>query len=173
MSLPHPSPSIISSSSSSSPLHIRLAFYTLGVWVGGHFPYPSSGIHGDSATKRRCHTTPHYSGTHSSRNNHSFRWLECLPQSCLLAYSSITFHGQPLPSFRGPSNRCAHAEHREHRVKRKIKRMKGCHTREISSYLDEFTWKERFGKTRRACFRNICRNIATLYPVWLWSRTVS
>ena len=51
------------------------------------------------------------------------------------------------------------------RVKRKIKRMKGCHAHEISSYLDEFMWKERFGKTRRACFRNICRNITTFYPV--------
>ena len=51
------------------------------------------------------------------------------------------------------------------RVKRKIKHMKGCHATEMSSYLDEFMWRERFGKTKRACFRNICRDIATFYPV--------
>ena len=51
------------------------------------------------------------------------------------------------------------------RVKRKIKHMKGCHATEIPSYLDEFMWKERFGKTKRASFRNVCRDIAAFYPV--------
>lgn len=51
------------------------------------------------------------------------------------------------------------------RVKRKIKHMKGCHATEMTSYLDEFMWKERFGKTRRDCFGNVCRDIAAQYPV--------
>ena len=34
------------------------------------------------------------------------------------------------------------------RVKRKIKHMKGCHATEIPTYLDEFMWKERFGKPK-------------------------
>ena len=60
--------------------------------------------------------------------------------------------------------------HTEHRVllgkgKRKIKHMKGCHATELPSYLDEFMWKERHGKTKKACFRNICRDIASFYPV--------
>ena len=51
------------------------------------------------------------------------------------------------------------------RVKRRFKYMKGCHATELPSYLDEFMWRERFGATDRACFRNICRHIATIYPV--------
>lgn len=51
------------------------------------------------------------------------------------------------------------------RVKCKIKHMKGCHATEISSYLDVFMWKERFGKTKRACFNNLCGDIAAQYPV--------
>ena len=51
------------------------------------------------------------------------------------------------------------------RVKRKIKHMKGCHATELPSYLDEFMWKERFDKTKRACFRSICRDIPAFYPV--------
>ena len=51
------------------------------------------------------------------------------------------------------------------RVKTKIKRMKGCHATELASYLDEFMWRERFGKTKISAFRNICQDIATQYPV--------
>jgi len=36
---------------------------------------------------------------------------------------------------------------------------------EISSYLDEFMWRERWGKTSRASFDNICAHIAQQYPV--------
>ena len=55
------------------------------------------------------------------------------------------------------------------RVKRKIKNMKGCHATELElpSYLDKFMWKEQYGKTKKACFRNICTDIATFYPVYV------
>jgi len=36
---------------------------------------------------------------------------------------------------------------------------------EISSYLDEFMWRERWGKTSRASFDNIRAHIAQQYPV--------
>ena len=51
------------------------------------------------------------------------------------------------------------------RVKRKIKRMKGCHATELASYLGEFMWREQFGKTKISAFRNLCRDITTQYPV--------
>ena len=55
-----------------------------------------------------------------------------------------------------------HVESYWNRVKTKIKRMKGVHESMLSSYLDEFMWRERHGHT---AFENICRDIALRYPV--------
>ena len=41
------------------------------------------------------------------------------------------------------------------RVKTKLKRMKGCHAHQLPSYLDEFMWRERYGKTALTAFNNI------------------
>lgn len=49
--------------------------------------------------------------------------------------------------------------------------MKGGRATEWPSCLDEFMWRERFSATDRACFWNICRHIATLYPVQLLTFT--
>ena len=46
------------------------------------------------------------------------------------------------------------------RVKTKIKRMKGVHKHQLSSYLDEFMCFERHGKTSREAFNIIIRDIA-------------
>ena len=51
------------------------------------------------------------------------------------------------------------------RVKGKLKRMKGCHAHQISSYLDEFMWRERHGRTGNAAMRNIMTEIAQQYQV--------
>ena len=51
------------------------------------------------------------------------------------------------------------------RVKLKLKRMKGCHSHQIPSYLDEFMWRERFGETSSDSWRNIMLHIAHQYPV--------
>ena len=51
------------------------------------------------------------------------------------------------------------------RVKKKLKRMKGCHADELSGYLDEFMWRERHGTTPRLAFNNIVRDIADQYPL--------
>jgi len=50
------------------------------------------------------------------------------------------------------------------RVKTKLKRMRGCHRHQLPSYLDEFMWFERHGKTSRQAFNSICRDIALKYP---------
>ena len=51
------------------------------------------------------------------------------------------------------------------RVKTKLKRMKGCHAHQLSSYLDEFMWREHHGETYRDTLQNIMRDIAHDYPV--------
>ena len=61
-----------------------------------------------------------------------------------------------------------HTQHIEsywNRAKIKLKRMKGCHSTHLPSYLDEFMWRERFGKTSQECWDNIMRDIAHQYPV--------
>lgn len=51
------------------------------------------------------------------------------------------------------------------RVKVKLKRMRGCAAKEVSSYLDEFMWRERFGKTPQEAMDGIIQAIAQQYPV--------
>ena len=38
------------------------------------------------------------------------------------------------------------------RVKTKLKRMRGCHENQLSSYLDEYMYRERYGHTSREMF---------------------
>lgn len=61
-----------------------------------------------------------------------------------------------------------HTQHIEsywERAKHKLKHMKGCHLHEVPSYLDEFMWRERYGRTPDAAFTNILQHIAREYPV--------
>ena len=51
------------------------------------------------------------------------------------------------------------------RAKIKLKRMRGCHENELSGYLDEFMWRERYGKTTREAFDSIISDISTQYPL--------
>ena len=51
------------------------------------------------------------------------------------------------------------------RVKTKFKRMKGVHETMLSSYMDEFMWRERHGGSASDVFNNIVRDIALRYPV--------
>ena len=51
------------------------------------------------------------------------------------------------------------------RVKSRIKHMKGLHHHQMASYLDEFMWRERHGKTSSLAFDSIMRDISRQYPV--------
>ena len=50
-------------------------------------------------------------------------------------------------------------------MKTKIKRMKGCHEHQLASYLDEYMYRERYGKTSFECFDSIIADISAQYPV--------
>ena len=51
------------------------------------------------------------------------------------------------------------------RAKMKIKVMRGCTKEQLSSYLDEFMWKERHGRTPADAFHNMLQHVAEFYPV--------
>ena len=58
-----------------------------------------------------------------------------------------------------------HVESYWNSVKTKLKRMKGCHGEQLPSYLDEFMWRERYGKTRRQALDGLMSDIAQQYPL--------
>ena len=49
------------------------------------------------------------------------------------------------------------------RAKMKIKAMRGYTRHKLSPYLDEFMWKERYGKTAADCFNNMLSHVAEFY----------
>ena len=51
------------------------------------------------------------------------------------------------------------------KAKAKLKKMKGCHAHQLPSYLDEFMWRERHGRSRGEALTNIMRDIGQQYPV--------
>ena len=48
-------------------------------------------------------------------------------------------------------------------AKIKLKRMRGMHRHQLPSYLDEFMWRERKGRTTSDAFKNILHEISSLY----------
>ena len=51
------------------------------------------------------------------------------------------------------------------RVKKKFKTMKGVHSHQLPSYLDEFMWRERYGTSSEQAFDSIILDISLQYVV--------
>ena len=49
------------------------------------------------------------------------------------------------------------------RCKKKFKQMHGTSEEMVPAYLDEFMWRQRFGKTADECFNNILNHISEFY----------
>ena len=58
-----------------------------------------------------------------------------------------------------------HVESYWNQVKTKFKRMKGVHDTMLSSYVDEYMWRERHGQTGSTAMNSLFRDIAQRYPV--------
>ena len=58
-----------------------------------------------------------------------------------------------------------HIESYWNRAKMKLKRMRGCHRSQLPSYLDEFMWRERYGRTNDEVLDSLYRDIALWFPV--------
>ena len=103
---------------------------------------------------------------HSGTEIHSDQWRAYRRVAALPPVSSHSTVNHSL-SFVDPltGTHTQHIESYWNRVKLKLKRMKGCHSHQIPSYLDEFMWKERYGQTSGSKWTNILNDIATQYPV--------
>ena len=83
-----------------------------------------------------------------------------------------TVHSLPNVSSHGVVNHSVKPNTRVHtqnvesywsRVKTKLKRMRGCHANQLPSYVDEFMWRERYGKTARDALQNIMHRCISQY----------
>ena len=73
---------------------------------------------------------------------------------------NVSAHGTVNHSMEFVSPSGVHTQNIEsywNRTKMKLKRMRGCAAKEVPSYLDEFMWRERFGKTPREVLNGIMR----------------
>ena len=97
---------------------------------------------------------------------HSDEWAA---YNCVQQLASVAQHGvvNHTLHFVDPATG-VHTQNVEsywNRVKTKFKRMKGVHESMISSYLDEFMWRERHGRTASTAMASLCRDNALRYPV--------
>ena len=91
----------------------------------------------------------------------SYRRVSSLPN---VSSHSVVNH---LVTFVNPTNGTdtQNIESYWNRVKTKLKRMKGCHAHQLSSYLDEFMWRERYGPKKYQAFHAVMTDIAAQYPL--------
>ena len=94
-------------------------------------------------------------------------WSYCwAAYNSIIALPSVQAHDTVNHSIEFVAPSGVHTNHIEsywNRAKIKLKRMRGCHRSQLPSYLDEFMWRERYGKND--ILTNIYRDIALWYPV--------
>ena len=135
----------------------------MGFWDGGYISIPCFGVHArrDDATLLPiipAHTAPH-------TTVHSDEWAAyCRIQRLPNLNHEVVNHSL---HFIDPTTG-VHTQHVEsywNRVKGKMKHMRGCHAEQLPSYLDEFMWWKRHGRSAGIVFYQIMQDIATQYPV--------
>ena len=146
----------------------------MGVRASRYFPYTSTGIFRNSDSQRCCNTVTNYQSPCSSRyiiipmvhvyytgtiihtdEWRAYRQLSAQPN---VASHSTVNHSQ---NFVAPNG--VHTQQVTRTGQKK--RMRGCHTHQVPSYLDEFMWRERYGPTSNAAWTNVLAHIAEQYPV--------
>ena len=115
-----------------------------------------------------------------------------MPLTCIYMHTWSTYAIHFTPNYRTAVGQLLNVAHAQHRIvnhslhfvdpvtnvhtqhvarvllesrKIKFKRMRGVDSNQLPSYLDEFMWFERYGKTRTDRFDNIARDIAIQYQV--------
>ena len=136
----------------------------MGIWNGGSQPPASLGVLANSPQRDAATLLPiiqAHSNPDTKIWNDEWRAYSQVP-----SLPNITTHRTVNYSlhFKDPVTG-VHTNHIWNRVKVKLKRMRGCHRHQLPSYLDEFMWFERHGKTAQQAFVSICRDIALKYPL--------
>ena len=99
----------------------------------------------------------------SSIHSDQWRAYASLQYSSAFSYASVNHSLHFVDPVTG-----VHTQHVEgywSRAKAKLKRMHGTSDDLLPSYLDEYMWRERHGRTTMRAFDNICGDISVKYPV--------
>ena len=134
----------------------------MGVWNVRHRFQPCPWLYGDSAYKGCSHPTSHNSNTCPARY---CRWAA---YNGVAQLPGVQNHSTVNHSIEFTTPTGVHTNHIEsywNRAKVKLKRMRGCHRSQLPSYLDEFMWRERYGKKNDDVLDNLYRDIALWFPV--------
>ena len=139
----------------------------LGVWHGGHISHPCSWLHGSCATAYNSHpTTIINAHVAAGTEVHSDDWRA---YSHVSSVPNVSSHGVVNHSltFVDPTTGSTHTACGIILKPRKNKAEadEGVPWRSATSHLDEFMWRERYGKTRRQALDNLMNDIAQQFPV--------
>ena len=137
----------------------------VGVRHGRHHHYTSTGHHGDVTTSGRSHFAPNHSAPPGtiiwSDEWAAYRRVQQLP--FVSTHATVNHSLEFVNPVTGVHTQ--HVESYWNQVKTKFKRMKGVHNTMLSSYLDEYMWRECHGQTGSTAMNSLFRDIAQRYPV--------
>ena len=138
----------------------------MGVWDCRCVPPTCSGLYGSGVSSGCCHAASLQAHTAARSTVHSDDWAAYRQVQQL---SNVSTHNVVNHSLRfvdpGTGVHAQNIESYWNRVKTKLKRMRGCHSHQLSRYLDEFLWRERYGKTGGEAWNSILVDVAAQYPV--------
>ena len=139
----------------------------MGIWNGRHVHHSCTWLHGGRPTRDaatllpliQAHVRP---GTIIYSDEWSaYSRVAALPNVSSHSTVNHSLHFKDSVTGVHTNNVVSYWE----RAKSKLKKMKGCKHKFISSYLDEFMWKDMYGGSSSAVFASLLSDIATQYPV--------